>query len=333
MFDLSGPLATHTTCPNKECTSTGGTPVQADIGQFDGSFGGPIKKDRVWFFTSFRKSAVETAIKLGAAMRDVRGDRIGMIFQEPMTSLNPTFTVGFQITEVLRIHRGLRQSAARAAALELLGMVGMGAPERRLAQYPHELSGGLRQRAMIAMAIACRPALLIADEPTTALDVTIQAQILDLIKRLQREMGMSVLLITHDLGIVAEMCERVIVMYAGRIVERASAADAVSPAAPPLYRGPARFVAAPRQQAAGVADHPRHGAEPGPARRGVLLRRKVPARPRPLPNRGAAARGIRTGSRGRLLEPRAMTALLRVEGLAKDFPARGGKGRCARSTA
>jgi oligopeptide/dipeptide ABC transporter ATP-binding protein len=169
-------------------------------------------------------------LDLGPAMRDVRGDRIGMIFQEPMTSLNPTFTVGFQITEVLRIHRGLRQSAARAAALELLGMVGMGAPERRLAQYPHELSGGLRQRAMIAMAIACRPALLIADEPTTALDVTIQAQILDLIRRLQREMGMSVLLITHDLGIVAEMCERVIVMYAGRIVERASATA--------LYRRP-----------------------------------------------------------------------------------------------
>jgi oligopeptide/dipeptide ABC transporter ATP-binding protein len=169
-------------------------------------------------------------LELGAAMRNVRGDRIGMIFQEPMTSLNPTFTVGFQITEVLRIHRGLRQSEARAAALELLVMVGMGAPERRLAQYPHELSGGLRQRAMIAMAIACRPALLIADEPTTALDVTIQAQILDLIKRLQREMGMSVLLITHDLGIVAEVCERVIVMYAGRIVERARATE--------LYRRP-----------------------------------------------------------------------------------------------
>ena len=163
-------------------------------------------------------------LELGSAMREVRGDRIGMIFQEPMTSLNPTFTIGFQIAEVLRIHRGLSRSTARAAAAELLGMVGIGAPERRLGQYPHELSGGLRQRAMIAMAIACRPALLIADEPTTALDVTIQAQILDLIKRLQREIGMSVLLITHDLGVVAEVCERVIVMYAGRIVERAGAA-------------------------------------------------------------------------------------------------------------
>jgi peptide/nickel transport system ATP-binding protein len=169
-------------------------------------------------------------LELGAAMRDVRGDRIGMIFQEPMTSLNPTFTIGFQIAEVLRVHRGLSRSGARAAAVELLGMVGIGAPERRLGQYPHELSGGLRQRAMIAMAIACRPALLIADEPTTALDVTIQAQILDLVKRLQREIGMSVLLITHDLGVVAEVCERVIVMYAGRIVERASAAA--------LYRRP-----------------------------------------------------------------------------------------------
>jgi oligopeptide/dipeptide ABC transporter ATP-binding protein len=169
-------------------------------------------------------------LELGAGVRDVRGDRIGMIFQEPMTSLNPTFTVGYQIAEVLRIHRGLGKSNARDAAVELLGMVGIGAPERRLGQYPHELSGGLRQRAMIAMAIACRPALLIADEPTTALDVTIQAQILDLIERLQREIGMSVLLITHDLSIVAQVCERVIVMYAGRIVERARAAA--------LYRRP-----------------------------------------------------------------------------------------------
>jgi oligopeptide/dipeptide ABC transporter ATP-binding protein len=166
----------------------------------------------------------QNLLELGAAMRDVRGDRIGMIFQEPMTSLNPTFTVGFQIAEVLRIHRGLSKAEARTAAIELLGMVGIGAAERRIAQYPHELSGGLRQRAMIAMTIACRPALLIADEPTTALDVTIQAQILDLIRRLQREIGMSVLLITHDLGIVAEMCERVLVMYAGRIVERAGVA-------------------------------------------------------------------------------------------------------------
>jgi oligopeptide/dipeptide ABC transporter ATP-binding protein len=167
---------------------------------------------------------------LGTSMRAVRGNRIGMIFQEPMTSLNPIFTVGFQIAEMFRIHRGTSRPEARAQAIELLGMVGIGAPERRFGQYPHEMSGGLRQRTMIAMAIACRPVLLIADEPTTALDVTVQAQILDLIRRLQAEMGMSVLLITHDLGIVAETCERVMVMYAGRIVERASATA--------LYRRP-----------------------------------------------------------------------------------------------
>ncbi len=155
------------------------------------------------------------------AMRAVRGDRIGMIFQEPMTSLNPTFTIGFQVAEMFRIHRGMGAAEARRAAVEILGLVGIGAPERRLGQHPYELSGGLRQRAMIAMALACRPDLLIADEPTTALDVTVQAQILDLLRRLQGEMGMSVLLISHDLGVVAELCERVIVMYAGRIVERA----------------------------------------------------------------------------------------------------------------
>ena len=155
-------------------------------------------------------------------MRAVRGDRIGMIFQEPMTSLNPTFSVGYQIAEVFRLHRNVTAAEARRESIEILGMVGIGAAESRLEQYPHELSGGLRQRAMIAMALACRPDLLIADEPTTALDVTVQAQILDLLRRLQREIGMSVLLISHDLGIVAEVCEQVLVMYAGRIVERAA---------------------------------------------------------------------------------------------------------------
>jgi len=156
-----------------------------------------------------------------SAMRALRGDRIGMIFQEPMTSLNPTFTVGYQIVETLRLHRHLGQGAGRRRARELLEMVGVGAAERRLGQYPHELSGGLRQRVMIAMALACDPDLLIADEPTTALDVTIQAQILELLAQLRRELGMAVLMITHDLGVVAEICDRVEVMYAGRIVERA----------------------------------------------------------------------------------------------------------------
>jgi oligopeptide/dipeptide ABC transporter ATP-binding protein len=153
------------------------------------------------------------------AMRDVRGNRIGMIFQEPMTSLNPTFPVGFQIGETLRLHRNMGSSAIRVRVLELLRMVGIGAPERRFAQYPHELSGGLRQRVMIAMALACHPKLLIADEPTTALDVTIQAQILELLMRLRDELGMAILLITHDLGVVAEYADEVIVMYAGKLAE------------------------------------------------------------------------------------------------------------------
>jgi peptide/nickel transport system ATP-binding protein len=159
------------------------------------------------------------------AMRALRGDRIGMVFQEPMTSLNPVLSIGYQIEEVLRLHRKLGRAEARRQALDMLRLVGIGAPERRLAQYPHQLSGGLRQRVMIAIALVCRPQLLIADEPTTALDVTIQAQILDLLRRLKREMGMALLLITHDLGVVAEMCDQVVVMYAGRIVERADAAD------------------------------------------------------------------------------------------------------------
>ena len=152
-------------------------------------------------------------------MREIRGNRIGMIFQEPMTSLNPTFSIGFQLREVLRIHRGLNKSQAHETCVNMLELIGVGAPEQRMRQYPHELSGGLRQRIMIAMALVCRPKLLIADEPTTALDVTIQAQIVELLKKLQSELGMSILLITHDLGVVAEFCRYVYVMYAGRIVE------------------------------------------------------------------------------------------------------------------
>jgi peptide/nickel transport system ATP-binding protein len=159
------------------------------------------------------------------AMRALRGDRIGMVFQEPMTSLNPVLSIGYQIEEVLRLHRKTGRGEARRQALEMLRLVGIGAPERRLDQYPHQLSGGLRQRVMIAIALICRPQLLIADEPTTALDVTIQAQILELLRSLKREMGMALLLITHDLGVVAEMCDQVVVMYAGRIVEQATAAE------------------------------------------------------------------------------------------------------------
>jgi oligopeptide/dipeptide ABC transporter ATP-binding protein len=159
-----------------------------------------------------------------AGLRRIRGDRIGMIFQEPMTSLNPVFTIGDQIGETLIVHRSLGRAAAREEAGGLLDLVGIPAARRQLDRYPHELSGGQRQRVMIAIALACKPRLLIADEPTTALDVTVQAQILDLIARLRRELGMAVLLITHDLGVVAEFCDRVAVMYAGRIVEEAPAA-------------------------------------------------------------------------------------------------------------
>jgi oligopeptide transport system ATP-binding protein len=154
-----------------------------------------------------------------AALRQVRGREIAMIFQDPMTSLNPVLTIARQLTEVMEIHLGLTPRAARARAVDLLRLVGIPAAERRLDDYPHRFSGGMRQRVMIAMAVACDPKLLIADEPTTALDVTIQAQILDIIQTLQRELGMAVIMITHDLGVVAGMADRVCVMYGGRIVE------------------------------------------------------------------------------------------------------------------
>jgi len=155
-------------------------------------------------------------------MRDIRGNRISMIFQEPMTSLNPVLTVGRQIAETVLVHQRTSRTEALQRAVEMLRLVQIPEPERRAHEYPHQLSGGMRQRVMIALALACKPELLIADEPTTALDVTIQAQILDLIKRLQAELGMGVVLITHDLGVVAENCDRVVVMYAGRKVEETS---------------------------------------------------------------------------------------------------------------
>jgi peptide/nickel transport system ATP-binding protein len=163
-----------------------------------------------------------------AEMQGVRGNEISMIFQEPMTSLNPVFTAGDQVAEAVRRHRKKSRSEAREVAAEMFRLVGIPSPVERLDSYPHELSGGTRQRVMIAMALACRPELLIADEPTTALDVTIQAQILDLLRKLQGELGMSIMLITHDLGVVAESCEDVVVMYAGRVVERARTADLFS---------------------------------------------------------------------------------------------------------
>jgi peptide/nickel transport system ATP-binding protein/oligopeptide transport system ATP-binding protein len=160
-----------------------------------------------------------------AAMRDIRGNRIAMIFQEPMTSLNPVFTVGDQITEAMRAHdSSASEKALRSKAIAALDRVRIPAPDRRFDEYPHQMSGGMRQRVMIAMALACEPDLLIADEPTTALDVTVQAQILDLLRDLQAQTGMAIILITHDLGVVAEMADEVAVMYAGKVVERASGA-------------------------------------------------------------------------------------------------------------
>jgi len=170
-------------------------------------------------------------------MRAVRGNEISMIFQEPMTSLNPALTVGRQIAESLVLHRGLSRNEAMAKAVEMLRKVRMPEPERRVRQYPHQLSGGMRQRVMIAMALACGPRLLIADEPTTALDVTIQAQILELMRELARETGASIILITHDLGVVAEMAQRVVVMYAGRKAEEAPIEELFARPRHPYTRG------------------------------------------------------------------------------------------------
>jgi oligopeptide/dipeptide ABC transporter ATP-binding protein len=173
----------------------------------------------------------------GEEMRKLRGDRISMVFQQPQSSLNPVWDVGRQIAEVLELHRNMKRGPARARALELLRMVGIADPERRLNSYPHEMSGGMAQRVMIAMALACEPELLIADEPTTALDVTIQAQILDLMRSLREQTGTAIILITHDLGVVAEMCDRVAVMYAGEIVEQADVSTLFRRGRHPYTRG------------------------------------------------------------------------------------------------
>ena len=170
-------------------------------------------------------------------MRDIRGNEISMIFQEPMTSLNPVLTVGRQIGETLRLHQGLSAKQAEAKAVEMLTLVGIPEPGRRVREYPHQLSGGMRQRVMIAIALACSPKLLIADEPTTALDVTIQAQILDLMRDLKRRVGAAIMLITHDLGVVAEVADRVVVMYAGRKVEEAPVRDLFRAPRHPYTRG------------------------------------------------------------------------------------------------
>ncbi|MHC4547227.1 MAG: ABC transporter ATP-binding protein [Planctomycetota bacterium] len=187
----------------------------------------------------------EDLVRVGESrMRQVRGGKIGMIFQEPMTSLNPVFTVGDQIMEAIRLHLKMGGAAARERAIEMLDKVGIPSPAERVDEYPHQMSGGMRQRVMIAMALSCNPKLLIADEPSTALDVTIQAQILDLIRDLQDEFGMCVLMITHDLGVIAETAHRVVVMYASKIVEKAGAVELFGKPVHPYTQGLFRSIPA-----------------------------------------------------------------------------------------
>ena len=186
---------------------------------------------------SVRLDGVELLDLSTEEIRKVRGARIGLVFQEPMTSLNPVFTIGFQIAESLRLHEKLSRRAAKTEAIALLDRVAIPSASQRVDDYPHQLSGGQRQRAMIAMALACGPDLLIADEPTTALDVTVQAQILELLDGLRQEFGLAVLLITHDLAVVAETCDRALVMYAGRIVEESSVVDLFASPSHPYTRG------------------------------------------------------------------------------------------------
>ena len=233
-------------------------------------------------------------------MRAVRGNVASMIFQEPMTSLNPVYAVGWQIMEAIRLHQKKSRREARTRTVELLRLVGLPEPDTQVDSYPHHLSGGQRQRVMIAMALACEPKLLIADEPTTALDVTIQAQILELLRELQQRLGMSILLITHDLGIVAENARYVVVMYAGRVGGERAREGALRAAHAPLHARPPRERArreAHRQPA--PADHRGDGARSEGARRGLPLRRALPAAHRKVHARGAAPRGggARTASR------------------------------------
>ncbi len=175
-------------------------------------------------------------------MRNIRGNKISMIFQDPMTSLNPFLRVSTQLEETIRLHQGLGKREARTKAVEMLSMVGIPKPEKRITNYPHQFSGGMRQRVMIAMALSCNPDVLIADEPTTALDVTIQAQILEIIKRLADELGTAVIMITHDLGVVAGMCDNVVVMYAGKIVEKGNARELFKDPKHPYTKGLIRSV-------------------------------------------------------------------------------------------
>ncbi|HET7628744.1 MAG TPA: ABC transporter ATP-binding protein [Bacillales bacterium] len=201
-------------------------------------------------------------------MRQIRGNEIAMIFQEPMTSLNPVFTIGDQLIEGIRLHKKVSKKEARKKAVDILKLVGMPRAEQLVDEYPHQLSGGMRQRVMIAMAMACEPEVLIADEPTTALDVTIQAQILDLMKRLNREMDTSIVLITHDLGVVAEVCDRIVVMYSGKIVEEGTTATIFKNPQHPYTEGLIRSVPDMRDRRDRLYSIPGNVPKPGTLKQG-----------------------------------------------------------------
>jgi oligopeptide/dipeptide ABC transporter ATP-binding protein len=240
-----------------------------------------------------------------ADMRAIRGNEISMVFQEPMTSLNPVRTIGHQIAEAVMLHQRKDRAAAAKVVVEMLDLVGIPDPAKRAENYPHQMSGGMRQRAMIAMALCCRPKLLIADEPTTALDVTIQAQILDLMRGLQRDIGMSILFITHDLGVVAEMADRVVVMYAGRAVEEGGVKEIFARPHMPYTRG--LMASIPRLDRAGG------------------VRRRLEAIPGNVPNPLKLAPGCAFGPRCKHVEDVCRTA---VPPLEDAFP--GHRVRCAR---
>ena len=241
-------------------------------------------------------------------MRALRGNRIAMIFQEPMTSLNPVLTIGTQIAESVVRHLGLPWRAARDRAREMLDLVRIADARRCLDQYPHQLSGGMRQRVMIAIALACNPQVLIADEPTTALDVTIQAQILDLMLELKEKLGTAIIMITHDLGVVAETCERAIVMYAGRIAEEATVEELFARPLHPYSARAAARAAARRRRGRAPGRDPRDRAVAEGADRRLRVRAALRACDRTLPHHATGAAAVRRRPSGRLLGSRAGAA-------------------------
>ena len=293
---------------------------------------GRISGGEILFHAPRRRHRMTSTRADARTMQRLRGAEIAMIFQEPMSALNPVYTIGDQIIETLRLHEPLSRRAARARAIEMLALLGVPDPARRFDAYPHELSGGLRQRAMIAMALSCRPSLLIADEPTTALDVTVQAQILELIRKLQRQLSMGVIFITHNLGVAAEIADRILVMYAGQTVEAAPTRAIFEDTRMPYTRGLLELHSAPRHgsRRGAPADDPRHCAK-SQRDAGRLC---LPSALRPCPagamhcpapgfgaGGGPACRPLRPLARDRAGD--VMTALLEVAELVKHFPTKG----------